>query len=54
LDEARANKIRTNGETESRYVIDEVVYRIKGAAKTTLTDPVRTIGAAVIHREFHG
>jgi Sigma-70 region 2 len=38
LDKTVAGKLRTNGETESRYVVDDVVYRIKGAAKTTLTD----------------
>jgi hypothetical protein len=39
LDEGVTNNLLTNGESQSRDVIDDLTYRIKAGARTTLTDP---------------
>jgi hypothetical protein len=38
LDEAAANELVTNGETESRHAIDDLGHRIRVGVKTTVTD----------------
>jgi hypothetical protein len=39
LDQRIANKLVTNGETESQHAIDDLAHRIRSSVKTTLTDP---------------
>jgi hypothetical protein len=40
LDKRIANKLVTNGETESQHAIDDLAHRIRSSVKTTLTDSV--------------
>jgi hypothetical protein len=39
LDNAAVNKLRTNGESESRDALDDLAHRIRSHVKTTVTDP---------------
>jgi hypothetical protein len=39
FNEATANNLRTNGETESQDVIEDLTHRIRVGVKTTVTDP---------------
>jgi hypothetical protein len=39
LDEAVIDKLATNGETESKDAIDDLAYRVRAGARTTLTNP---------------
>lgn len=39
LDKAAANKLHTNGESQSRDAIDDLAHRIKAGAKTTIANP---------------
>jgi hypothetical protein len=43
FDKHIANKLCTNGETESQHAIDDLAHRIRSHVKTTVTDP-REIG----------
>jgi hypothetical protein len=40
LSKRAADTLRTNGETESGFVVADLTHRIKTSARTTLTDPV--------------
>jgi hypothetical protein len=39
LDKAAANKLHTNGESQSRDAIDDLAHRIRAGAKTTIANP---------------
>jgi hypothetical protein len=39
FDKRIANKLCTNGETESQHAIDDLSHRIRAGVKTTVTDP---------------
>jgi hypothetical protein len=43
FDKRIANKLITNGETESQHAIDDLAHRIRSHVKTTVTDP-REVG----------